>query len=1028
MIDWKTVKEGVMKRAIVVALVTLVSTGLSTAVWADAPNLLTYQGRLVEGTPPAPVTGNRTVELFLCTDQAGTSCVSTFTGGQLTAVTNGLFRSTFTVPASQMANLLSGTLYLKVSLNGTALAPLERLTSSPYAVVAGTASVLAAPAGQSVVIANQALFSGDALFGASDQVFIAAGGKVRAQAGSLNLGSGGIDQRLVIDSGGNVGISSASPSGLLTVGAGNPPVLQVLANGNIGVGISTPSYRVQVQTGINQYGFVQSNGAISVGTYLNGSYNSGMIGTLSNHPFQIYTSNSGPALTVTAGGTASGSVGIGTASPAYRLDVAGDVRSTGTFYGNGAGLTGVQATALGPQLAASTFTAQGTNPGVAFTTSVFVIAGNVGIGTSSPTSALHLLANSPSALLQHASNSGASTLNLQGTGGNLDVLQIARYGSAYGGTTAGGISLNNLSVIQTGSLAGPLLLQVVTSNPMYFATNNTERMRIDPNGNVGIGTTSPQKGLHVMGNAIIESNNPLRYDDGLVIYRPVTTPLGYAGIAWRTGSYSNALLPDPSDVSTLWLGYRGDPPGAPNNLYMIGPGINNTGTAIQASRPEAVFELRRDDFNKFEFYVPANFGQNVGIGVSNPTARLAVQGNSGTIGPLFVSTAAQGGSANLVVAANGSVGISTAQPVGLLMVGGGALTVSTNGSVGVGTANPAQVPGAGRYLTLFSGGNAAASLELWGGATGVSAVQSKIDFLNRSSLPVNPDVNTARIEVTNTAASTIQGHLLFYTRDATTLAERMRILSTGNVGIGTGAPGARLHVVGGDVVVGSDAVNSPNTRIGAGTLQARSGTAASVLGLNPSGGNVGIGEATPASLLVVRSTLPINVGISMDPSAANFGAIAFNRDVKGGSLYNNSLGTYGAYQLSAYSDRLQFEVYDAAGAVHTGNALVVAGIGAGGYAGNVGIGTNTPTAKLEVSGGIKATGTGGNVPHACRVLTATGGAPAATCGVGEIVVGGGGSCTSPAVLRETRPSGNGWAATCDQTFPSNAAYAICCLQ
>ncbi len=44
---------------------------------------------------------------------------------------------------------------------------------------------------------------------------------------------------------------------------------------------------------------------------------------------------------------------------------------------------------------------------------------------------------------------------------------------------------------------GDLTLMTLTNAPTIFATNNTERMRLDASGNLGIGTTSPASKLHV---------------------------------------------------------------------------------------------------------------------------------------------------------------------------------------------------------------------------------------------------------------------------------------------------------------------------------------------------------------------------------------------------------------------------------------------------------------------------------------------------------------------------------------------------
>lgn len=78
---------------------------------------------------------------------------------------------------------------------------------------------------------------------------------------------------------------------------------------------------VQTITPVNNYSYYQTNGTIGLATFLNSAYNSGMIGTYTNHPFQIYTSNNGPVVTFSTGGV-SGNVGIGTTTPTSKLEVA----------------------------------------------------------------------------------------------------------------------------------------------------------------------------------------------------------------------------------------------------------------------------------------------------------------------------------------------------------------------------------------------------------------------------------------------------------------------------------------------------------------------------------------------------------------------------------------------------------------------------------------------------------------------------------------------------------------------------------
>ena len=135
-------------------------------------------------------------------------------------------------------------------------------------------------------------------------------------------------------------------------------------------------------------------------------------------------------------------LGIGTTSPAYKLDV-------------------YEATGNGVQIkAGDALTDKALSVGSAGTPDKFVVqsGGNVGIGTSSPSSAL-------------------------------DVVGEATVGSGTYGVKLSYSNSTTAGVIDTADSADKLSIR----------TSGTERMRIDASGNVGIGTASPQSKLHVNG-------------------------------------------------------------------------------------------------------------------------------------------------------------------------------------------------------------------------------------------------------------------------------------------------------------------------------------------------------------------------------------------------------------------------------------------------------------------------------------------------------------------------------------------------
>src|SRR6185436_12498995 len=101
----------------------------------------------------------------------------------------------------------------------------------------------------------------------------------------------------------------------------------------------------------------------------------------------------------------------------------------------------------------------------------------------------------------------------------------------------------------------PNMLRIanIVNAPMGFATNNTERMRIDSNGYVGVNALSPQSRLDVRGGsyAVQISGNDAAFP---VTFRDMSVTDGYSlGVAMEMAG--NSVI----RVSNLQLGYVGNP-------------------------------------------------------------------------------------------------------------------------------------------------------------------------------------------------------------------------------------------------------------------------------------------------------------------------------------------------------------------------------------------------------------------------------------------------------------------------------------
>jgi hypothetical protein len=321
------------------------------------------------------------------------------------------------------------------------------------------------------------------------------------------------------------------------------------------------------------------------------------VGTGTYLPLTFYTGGSERVRVDT-----SGNVGIGTSSPGAKLQVVGIVASTGSgtsiFAAGEVGtytLTGITSPNYG--IAYGVLTGQ-TNPAltvsgfdaIAFGTNQaermrLNSSGNLGIGTASPG--------------YSATNRKVLALNGGSGAGEGAILAFMQ-----GGTNKGYL-FSAQNTIELWSESGEVVIGNNAAAAVKLLTNNTERMRIDGSGNLGIGTSSPGAKLDVVGSGVFKV-------DG-------------------SGSTTPLILRNNNTVST----------------QLVKLGFDSNG-AIKASINAAVYG---DDYMTFNVgsdteRMRLDSSGNLGIGTTTSSGKLTVTTSSGQGGHFSTS----GGSGFPVVA------------------------------------------------------------------------------------------------------------------------------------------------------------------------------------------------------------------------------------------------------------------------------------------------------------------------------------------------------------------------------------------
>jgi hypothetical protein len=551
---------------------------------------------------------------------------------------------------------------------------------------------------------------------------------------------------------------------------------------------------------------------------------------------------------------------------------------------------------------------------------------NIGIGTASPSGLLHIATDSSTAWTDGTS----TTLD-----GDLIITNADTTNNTFNSLTFGAKGLTSGNIYTAaritarypdhggGNPSGELIFETKNDAGTLYA-----RMVIDRDGNVGIGTTSPTKKLHVNGDVRITGHT----------------------------------------VNEGWLQAAGSNFSVGNNSYGVFLGTYSGGTSI--SPGEIILSTQAktgwavgDGLGRIRFFL----GDSSGVGVRDVAKIEAVSEN---------------GDGSATTTASGALAFHTSPHNSQVVE---RLRINKDGKVGIGTTTPSQkldVIGrirssfnsgdyfemgssdSGGFLLGFSGTTEVVNVRTYGDSyfnggnfgIGTGTPSQKLHVVGKALITDDVQLtgSSPRIDFNTNGASSLR----FY--DTTNAAERMRINTSGNLGINTTSPTSKLQIIGaasGDSVLKVDGTN--------GTLfEVVDDLSDSLMSVNDAAGlpvfevfadnHVVAGRYNQNDFYLDTNG---NLGLGTDDP---FSAL----DVNTGTItLRESVYTY--HQFTSNSDGLN--IINNAGASNVTRNIIFKSSVTGGAitekmritgAGNVGIGTDDPDQKLEVSGNQRISSNG----------------------------------------------------------------------
>jgi len=351
-------------------------------------------------------------------------------------------------------------------------------------------------------------------------------------------------------------------SGKIAFGTASTERMRIDSSGNVGIGTDSPSSALDVEGTIT----ASASGDVRLGQIRTSG--GGMFIGEGGITELVLNSNNAERMRIDA----SGNVGIGTASPGRLLEV----------YSNSAQADlAITASTTGQSFLAFADTADSNVGAIAYDHATnhmrFRVndaermridsSGNVGIGTSSPTGVLtSYKSTNGDPILGHFYNDNAgtateATVYVTNSSTVTDGLFLQTTGTAF--TTNGGFVQDGSVIGSGGGASGGLSIMTRANAHMRFYTNGhtNERMRIDASGNLLVGTTSnaptttaginlgSNNKLHATRNGAVSGYfNRLTNDGGIVEFAKDGTTVG------SIGTSSGNIIIGTDDTGVMYWG------------------------------------------------------------------------------------------------------------------------------------------------------------------------------------------------------------------------------------------------------------------------------------------------------------------------------------------------------------------------------------------------------------------------------------------------------------------------------------------